>query len=434
METPATLDELRIAVDRDQLRSKPKFCVKLIRTLRYSFSHPEEIGDIGCGWSSDQTHFICNSQILGGFLKLKANSVNTNLRDHGFVISPSTTSGRISEFGSLPDGKNWKLRRNIGCEWTPTTTDLEADRIPVRAQLELVAAPPSVSSLLSEREEMHRDVKSIMKLTIGAERWKESVVGQAIGEWLSFSDDLSPLGGHWLVHRILDAANPPISGNCRLIAEANLSFLMAAQCNTSQMTEGVSVLDFVRLTLRFGLIERIAHSVLEVSADPRLGVVSGSQQEMDPCFAPWFLPTSERNAASRALRSGRNWIVRLSSAPNCFTVEAQNEDGRIASHIRFDAIPRRKKSRFIVDIDGEDQGADSWNELLVDVLGLALPICRPEPMKQEHVTFVGAAALAAAMKPAPDRETIRFSDLEEAGFRFRFDNDPFEMGKSIFDL
>jgi hypothetical protein len=49
----------------------------LIRVLRYAISHRREVGDLGCGWHRDGFHFICNSQILGNFLKLKSNSIST---------------------------------------------------------------------------------------------------------------------------------------------------------------------------------------------------------------------------------------------------------------------------------------------------------------------------------------------------------------------
>jgi hypothetical protein len=141
------------------------------------------------------------------------------------------------------------------------------------------------------------------------------------------------------------------------------------------MTDGVSLLDFLRLSLRFGFLDRIAQSVLEVSntgfCEPHpFFALSLSHHEVDPCFATWFVPSSDRNSAARILRDGMTWIVRMSAAPNCFTVEAQNEDGRIATHIRFDPMPMRPNGRFLVDVGGEDQGVDSWGDLLSNVLGL----------------------------------------------------------------
>jgi hypothetical protein len=336
---PANQDELRIAVERDQFRAKPKFCVKLIRVLRYAASHPREIGELGCGWYLDHTHFICNSQILGTFLKLKPNSINTNLRDHSFVIDPFQSSDLITEFGALPDIKNWKVRHNAVSTWTAATTDVEADQIPAkeapaRGQLELVAAPPDpFSRLILERDEIRRDIQWVMKLAIGSDHWKEAVLRRVTEQWLRLTGEQPSIQHSALIHHIIESADPPIRPDSLGVVNANLRFLISAQSNASQMSEGISLLDFVRLTLRFGLIERIANNVFEISSPgyteqhPFFLFSPGSQQEVDACFANWFVPSVDRNATTRILREGRSWIVRMSSSPNGFTVEAQTEEG-----------------------------------------------------------------------------------------------------------
>jgi hypothetical protein len=443
MQFSANREELLLAVERDQLRAKPKFCVKLIRVLRYTASHPGEVGAIGCGWHKDRIHFICNSQILGNFLKLKPNSINTNLRDHGFVIDSVQISDLIPEFGSLPDAKNWKVRHNNACIWNTEITDNDADRIPareapVRAQLELVTSPASLFSRMTpEREEVIRDIQSILKHAIGSAQWKDSLLKHITEQWMSLSADGASVEHSVLLRRIFESANPHIPKDSVEIVDANLRFLIAAESNASQMAEGIALLDFVRLTLRFGLIEQIAHSIYEISStEPvvphpffMLSLGSQSQREINPCFAPWFMPSSDRNATAQILRDGIPWIVRMSSSPNCFTLEAQNEDGRLATHIRFDPISVNQNRRFLVDVGGEEQGSDSWAGLLANVLGLEVPVFPQEPLRQEKVKFVGATALIAAIRAGSEK-----CFGADSGFRFRFENDPFGLEKPTFDL
>jgi hypothetical protein len=439
-DAPAHRDELRNSIDRDQLRTKPKFCLKLIRVLRYSAAHPDEIGELGCGWRSDRFHFVCNAQILAAFMGLKPNSINTNMRDHGFVMDSIQTSDLLSEYGPLPDIRHWKIRQHPVHRWTVATTDAEADQIPAkdgstRGQLELVSAQPAllldpVSRLIAEREETRRDIFSIMKAAVGSDTWREQCLRKATEEWLSLSADLSPIDPSLLVHRILASANPGVGPDVRGVIEANIRFLLCAQSNASQMTDGVSLLDFLRFTLRFGFLERIAQSVVEVSTPGFFGFQpyftlslnsqSQSQHEVDPCFATWFVPSSDRNSTAQILHSGVTWVVRMSSAPNCFTVEAQNADERIATHVRFDPIPMRANARFLVDVGGEDQGAESWGDLLEKVLGLELPRFQAEPVKQEKVRFVEAAVLSAAVKATDQRAFAKATPGAPDDFLFKF--------------
>jgi hypothetical protein len=119
----------------------------------------------------------------------------------------------------------------------------------------------------------------------------------------------------------------------------------------------------------------------------------------------------------------------MSSSPNCFTVEAQNEDGRLATHIRFDPISVNPNRRFLVDVGGDEHGSDSWVGLLTNVLQLEVPEFPPEPLRQAKVKFVAATALAAAIRAGSGK---LFG--EDSGFRFQFENDPFGLEKSTFDL
>jgi hypothetical protein len=120
----------------------------------------------------------------------------------------------------------------------------------------------------------------------------------------------------------------------------------------------------------------------------------------------------------------------MSSSPNCFTVESQTEEGRIATHIRFDPITPHPKLKFQVDVSGENQGSDSRHNLLTNVLGLILPTVQPEPMKQQKVKFVEAKALRATIRASDGRSSLH----EGPAFKFSFDMDSFGQGGGIFDF
>jgi hypothetical protein len=385
---------------------------------------------------------MCHSQILGQLLNLKANSINTNLRDHGFVIDATQSRDISSKFGSLPHIKNWKVRRHGAIRWTAATTDTEAEQIPAqeaatRGQLELVFAQPPLlsdplSRLIRDREEVRRDILSIAQRAIGSDLWRAALLDKVAVQWLSMSPDLTPIEHSGFVHRILSDANPPIPVYSHGIVEANLRFLISAQSNTSQMTEGFSVLDFLNVTLRFGTLDRIANSIFELSGPshggdhPLFSPPGSSQPERDgdPSFAAWFIPSSDTNSATRIFRGAMRWVMRMSSIPNYFTIEAQNEDGLIAAHVRFDPMAAPPNACLFVNVKGEEQGADSWRQLLETVLGLEIPSDQAEPLKHEKVQFVEAVALAQSVRGAHERASGRTVAINEF---LAFDNDPFEI-------
>ena len=54
--------------------NKTKFCVRVLQLLNETLVDHSKIKDIGLAWCQDGVHFICNSQILGNYINLKANS------------------------------------------------------------------------------------------------------------------------------------------------------------------------------------------------------------------------------------------------------------------------------------------------------------------------------------------------------------------------
>jgi hypothetical protein len=398
-----SLADLRASIDRDQLRAKPKFCLKFVKVLRHSLTHPGDIGSLGAGWCSDGVHFVCNSQIIGDFLKLKANSINTNLRDHGFVIDSHLHAAYLG-FASLPDAKNWKVRSNPSVSWSSATTDAEAGQIPareLRGGLELVPAqqqppaliPETLQQLLAGQEDTERDVMAaIRSAESDSDAWRREFLFRATAQWLSMSPSLSPIPHFTLLHHIMESANPSPPPSHQQLVETNVGYLIGAQSSRSQTADGIPFVDFLRLMLRFGLLERIAGSVYQLTdvEGSRDNLSFGSFGRTDACFAKWFSPSSDRNEAQRRLRGGLPWIVRLATAPNVFTIMVQNQ----ATHIRFNPMPLDDTRQFDVEFDeGDRQSFASWRDLLVMGLELTIPTGAADTLPRTDVEFVPAKAL-----------------------------------------
>ena len=418
---PQTIPELRQLLAIDPLKAKVKFCVKLLRVLRFTLEHPELTGEAGARWCADGTHFICNAQILGKLFGLRANSINTNLRSHDFVIDNRPIYSFEAEFGTLPDLKCWKIRRNATNIWVVQMTEEDADKIPAKNllnRLDVVDATPrsrrqgttcipdSVMELISGQEELEQDIISVMNKTVGPETWKGELLTRVAEQWLKLTSNLEPIAPSVLVKSVIDMASPsPPSGFLPLI-EANLNYLLAVQGNSSQMSDGISFVDFLRLVLRFGFLDRIAFSLYEVS-DPSFvqtmstfpfffSQFSQSQQDANPCFAPWFSPSCDQNTAAAKLSSGLTWVIRMALSPNLFTIQLKNGKITIATHIKFDAMPLRESDRYSVEFDGgTEMKRGSWQELIEEVLNLEIPVHGGTPINHEHLQFVPGNIVAA---------------------------------------
>lgn len=124
-----TLEELRGFIGREQ-SSRVKFATKLFHVLSFSRSHPGSLMLLGASWCRDGAQFICHSGIMSAFLGLKANSINTNFRDHGFEIVRSSLGELTREFPCLPANNNWKKRANHRYPFTAMSSIEEVERIP----------------------------------------------------------------------------------------------------------------------------------------------------------------------------------------------------------------------------------------------------------------------------------------------------------------
>ena len=111
MEFSSVID-LKNFFHSDLGQKRTRFSVKVFYVLSYSSKHPEEASTLGAFWCDDGVHFYCNAKVMGVFLGIKPNSVNTNFRLCGFVISNNSRCANVSAHYPIPDLNNWKKRSN----------------------------------------------------------------------------------------------------------------------------------------------------------------------------------------------------------------------------------------------------------------------------------------------------------------------------------
>ena len=403
------LEELRNALVVDPTKAKTKFCVKLCRALKLVLENPDDAAIIGLRWCPDNVHFFCNARIFADFLGIKLNTINSNFRVHGFSID---TSSPYDPGMILPDPKSWKVRWNPRETWNSNTTEQEAERIPsIEApSLSLVLStetgpiPDHLLKYLSDNEPLKGAIVELMNLITATDKWKNDFLTRAFGYWLDMAEDTAPIPAVNLIRSIKELADPQLPDDAMRLVEVNLVYLLAVQNNMSQVGEGVSFVDFLRLALRFGLPPRIAHSIYEVSEKKKadedissdldwlLCAFSQSQREVEPCFAVWFVPSADQGAAASIWsRNQSRWIVRMSKTPNLFTVQLRHGKSIIATHIKFDALATGGDARYFVEFEkGEVISRGSLLTLLCEVLELDLPVSHSMPLDKEMPQYVDA--------------------------------------------
>jgi hypothetical protein len=123
--------------------------VKLLRGLNHTKEHPEDGERVGAIWSADGESFFLSSRIFGAFLSLKANTINTNLRDHGFAIAANGESTN-AELANLPECRHWKRRCHPGMRMMTRIEEAEKMATKVNHQ-RVVTRPASIPDWIPEK-------------------------------------------------------------------------------------------------------------------------------------------------------------------------------------------------------------------------------------------------------------------------------------------
>ena len=413
---PSNIDDMREEVSPFK---KLPFKLRIFRILKYVEVHPEDKITIGIFWDDDKS-FICNSKILGDFLGIKDNSMNTNLRESGFQIDDSFgTHDVMKRFGSLPNANRWKRRSHYSGNFTKTTTEREMMDLPRQDRAKLDIAQPAysqmppiynrqnpiASSFSNETEKVKAffmkypewvdDVRDIRRrIDNPDERWKNTLLEFAIDDWSRIlarchagnieADDIAAIA--------LEEHEHALEMSMQNIIQYNIKHLLQENSGFSQTSVSVSFPSFFKLFLHFGQLNKMALLIRDVSyAEVRestqgfdndefvynsqsyfsqtslfLSQQSQTQQE-GYCFVNWFLPTTDRDTIMKYFTQNDNsWAVKFSSVPTRYTFIKKTAAYNITNsnleitHINFNPI--LPSGNFSVGENGE------WYDTLPSLL------------------------------------------------------------------
>lgn len=140
------VQNLKEYLNKEHQGSRIKFATKVFHVLNFTKEHPESINICGAAWCNDGAHFICNANIMAGFLNLRSNSINTNFRDHGFRIDHSSLSQVKHDFPHLMNIKNWKMRSNTIFAFKYNLNVEEIEKIPCTSARPSYVDPEKMTS------------------------------------------------------------------------------------------------------------------------------------------------------------------------------------------------------------------------------------------------------------------------------------------------
>ena len=146
-----TVEQLKEYLNSDTSTRRMKFAVRVFYVLQRTKQHPDEMMKTGAIWCHDGIHFICNSQLLGEFLLIKPNTINTNFRSHSFTIENNQPPAIISEFPMLRDIRNWRKRYNPYYQFTANSKESDVVAIPCK---------PPTSDIIIDRSRINNTTSS----------------------------------------------------------------------------------------------------------------------------------------------------------------------------------------------------------------------------------------------------------------------------------
>ena len=375
-----------------------KFSVKVLLILNFTEKHKDCVGMTGAVWCEDGVHFLANTKIMALLLDLKANSINTNLRDHGFKIVDNDPVADLEGLQPLPDLNNWRKRKNAFAEFSRDSTIKDADEIPsIEAKFEqleksttqpwYVAFVPEITRTMCSGHylsEMIALIKILDDIQM-PDAWKEELLKVSTGLWFTKVSQYPMVDLNQLIERLFPLVEGGDHHQVRQL-RANFKYLIHTHSGSSQMNEHVAFSDFVRLFLRFGGLNGISGPLLEITdltvrRDPSwdgLGddVESSDDEDVAPQFRSGFYPTLDKLSALRELHGGsvQDWVVMQSRMANQFTLLVRANYDRVcnvALHITYYAIPLEGGYRLsIMHKDKKEIYAKTWNEMLFDILKL----------------------------------------------------------------
>ncbi|EAX88515.1 hypothetical protein TVAG_428240 [Trichomonas vaginalis G3] len=396
---------MKSKVCNDEQIKRIKFTVKIIALLRYTLKHPEHIKTIGIGWFPDGKTIVSNAKILGNFLGLRSNSINTNFRAHNFQIVPVVRSEIITAFGSLPDLANWNKRRQVAFPFSISTTIEDAEKIkpiglpnsglllvphePNTKSADNVPAPtpkaplsfiPQITSafLATDTDQLLATAKIMrdMKLT---EEERHTFLNRTTKDWIAHFGNVTKVNHTELVESFITQECKASDNYCQIFA--NIDYFFTYRPDNSQMMNDIGFDEYLGFIARYGPHIDVCDNILALTDvnSPNLFINFGSYNtDVRPSFVPWFCPFIDSRTVESCLKSRLNesWVVRQSKNSDSFTLHAKvflNGCYSITStHIWYRAVSDTKERLSVMMDDGQKlmRFAQSWDELLYNVMGL----------------------------------------------------------------
>lgn len=451
--------ELKQLIFGNDIDPKLKFSVKIIRILQFAKSSPNDIQFLGAAWCNDGRHFITHSQILGKFLGLKSNTINTNFRSHCFVMDNYTNlNDFIMEFKDLklPDIKNWKRRVNFKFNFTVNATEEDANTIPICEDKKQCSTtnnnllPKNTIAFLKKNDDVQRDLQRLLGKCFFDDDWKRNFLSKSTCEWLGLSSSLNVNPEILLKAVKKNIRNNNLFQYWKRI-KVNLLYLVLGSNGLSQRAETISFLEFLELELRYGFLDQIAQSIYDLSghdsrdsqdlifSDKNIGsdfpygsfdfidfgnspnnnfTTDSNTNSNKPCFAIWFFPSNDYMMGINYMKTHNlKWIVRTASThPNCYTLQmlksdyTGQEDALIATHIIFNALSTDERLSAELSQENSFKKAPNWKYMIENCLGLSFPFGCSELLSKQNVRHVTADEVIANT-PAKNNQ-----DIDELSF------------------
>ena len=292
-----------------------RFCQKLFLALQESTLYPQFVSYIGVKWL-DETAFACNVEIFARIIHIKRNSINKQFSQFQFDKVSNKEYGFLLE--SLPNSRNWvprRCRNPIFCQTSeisqigqienkeaaqPSSAEHPIE-ISIKADA-FIKTLPNANAVKALYDEAGKNVGDI---EMAIEEWKLLVIN--CGNELSLDNVVSAI----IMHSEVEVL-PYCGGFIKLLLQNNIY--------SSVVINEVTFLDYYRLFLRFGRLQRIAFSI------------SSLIDVEKKTFYEWFRPNCDTKEGENNMLV---LFVRLStSAPNAFTLVTETYTKKIVCRPR----------------------------------------------------------------------------------------------------
>ena len=303
---PDTIEELHSLVSKDCTNSsRIKFLPKILLILQYTKKHPEDIIRVGGGWLSDGNYFITNSGIIAEFLGLKANSINTNFRDHGFNLVSFTDKEKIrKEFPSLTNIKFWKVRKYKTDEFNQNSTVDDVNNFQVQTinilnpqflpkellklnDQNLICSLCQILKSLENKEQFGFD-----------DKWYFNFVSDLYKIWiLNISSTLE--SDVYKVFDFLIENQENLKKEHEQQLRINLEYFLEQRDDCSQCSDIFTFDSFLKFFIKYGCMNDYIQTVKEITYFPSIGFDSlvncSMKLNSKSMFVNWFSPFRNEN-------------------------------------------------------------------------------------------------------------------------------------------